>query len=216
MLHTTLSKQPCWHGAHMVSPIRAKLMIVHLPDLLIILPSPTNPVRLAEYQAYTLPKHFSALKIYYDGNPLDMEKVEKIDTGLAAQNLRYPLYGYVHYPASENPGWSDTTAKFEEFLEDRITFADAPIEPREARLEIARRFGKLHSATDIEGVNKDQYREHGETWWNTYETGTHLGNTQAISYIAALSFDYRFKLFSWIGSNLMFLKLGLRWTNFIN
>ena len=98
-----------------------------------------------------MPNYFSALKIYYDDNALDMEKVEAIDTQLAEQDLRHPLYDYVHYSASDYPGWPDTIAKFEEFLEDRISFADIPIEPREARLEIARRFGKLHSATDIEG-----------------------------------------------------------------
>lgn len=81
-----------------------------------------------------------------------MRKIEKIDKGLTAQSLRYPVYEYVHLPASTDPEWPKTTAKFEEFLSNRKDFEEQPIEPREARLEIAKHFGKLHSATDIAGL----------------------------------------------------------------
>ena len=96
--------------------------------------------------------NISVLKIYFDGSLLDFAKIEKIDKGLTAQNLRYPVYEYVHLPASINPAWPKTTAKFEEFLSNRKDFEEQPIEPKEARLEIAKRFGKLHSASDIAGL----------------------------------------------------------------
>ena len=165
----------------MVSSILVKLMILISMALRRILPYPTNPVKIALPQTivfFRSVKNISALKIYWDESPLDLEKIEKIETGLAAQNLRYPLYNYVHLPASENPYWPETTAKFEEFLSDRKDFNEISIEPNVVRLEIAKRLGKLHSATDIEGVNKDQYRDHGATWWNTYQTSTHIGKTQ--------------------------------------
>ena len=92
------------------------------------------------------------MKIYFDGSELDLEKIEKIDNGLTAQDLRYPVYEYVHLAASEDPKWPKTIAKFEEFLSNREDFEEKSIEPKAARLEIARRFGKLHSATDIEGL----------------------------------------------------------------
>ena len=50
-----------------------------------------------------------------------------------------------------------TTAKFEEFLSNRKDFKNQPIEPKEARLEIAKRLGKLHSASDIEGLVLNNY-----------------------------------------------------------
>ena len=81
---------------------------------------------------------------------MDLDKIEKIDTGLAEQNLRYPLYGYVHLPASLE--WPDTIAKFEEFLSDRKDFNEISIEPSDVRMEIAKRLGELHSATDIQGL----------------------------------------------------------------
>ena len=91
------------------------------------------------------------MKIYWDESPLDLDKIEKIDTGLAEQNLRYPsLYGYAHLPATLE--WPDTIAKFEEFLSDRKDFNEISIEPSEVRMEIAKRLGKLHSANDIEGL----------------------------------------------------------------
>ena len=165
-----------------MSSILVKLMILISMALRRILPYPTNPVKIVLSQTivffFRSVKNISALKIYWDESPLDLEKIEKIETGLAAQNLRYPLYNYVHLPASENPYWPETTAKFEEFLSDRKDFNEISIEPNVVRLEIAKRLGKLHSATDIEGVNKDQYRDHGATWWNTYQTKTHIGKTQ--------------------------------------
>ena len=91
------------------------------------------------------------MKIYFDGSSIDLDKIEKIDKGLTAQNLRYPVYEYVHLAASDDPKWPKTTAKFEEFLSNREDFEEKPIEPKAARLEIAKRFGKLHSASDIEG-----------------------------------------------------------------
>ena len=97
-------------------------------------------------------KNISVLKIYFDGTDIDLNKIEKIDQGLTAQNLRYPVYEYVHLPASTNPEWPKTTAKFEEFLSNRKDFEEQSIEPKEARLEIAKRFGKLHSAADIAGL----------------------------------------------------------------
>ena len=97
-------------------------------------------------------KNISVLKIYFDGTEIDLKKIEKIDEGLTAQNLRYPVYEYVHLPASTDPKWPKTTAKFEEFLSNRKDFEEQPIEPREARLEIAKKFGKLHSASDIAGL----------------------------------------------------------------
>ena len=97
-------------------------------------------------------KNISVLKIYFDDSVLDFAKIEKIDKGLTSQNLRYPVYEYVHLPASTNPEWPNTTVKFEEFLSNRKDFWKQPIEPKEARLEIAKRFGKLHSAADIAGL----------------------------------------------------------------
>ena len=90
------------------------------------------------------------MKIYFDDSLLNLEEIEMIDKGLTAQNLRYPVYEYVHLP--ESGKWRKTTAKFEEFLSNREDFYGKSIEPETARLEIARRFGKLHSATDIEGI----------------------------------------------------------------
>ena len=120
-------------------------------------------------------KNILVLKIYFDGSELDLTKIEKIDKGLTAQNLRYPVYEYVHLPASTDPEWPKTIAKFEEFLSDRKDFENVSIEPKAARLEIAKKFGKLHSAADLEGVSKTEYREAGKGWWNTYETKAHLG-----------------------------------------
>ena len=97
-------------------------------------------------------KNISVLKIYFDGADIDLNKIEKIDKGLTAQNLRYPVYEYVHLPASTDPEWPKTIAKFEEFLSNRKDFEEQSIEPKEARLEIAKRFGKLHSAADIAGL----------------------------------------------------------------
>ena len=114
-----------------------------------------------------------------------MAKIEKIDKGLTSQILRYPVYEYVRIPAATNPEWSITTAKFEEFFPNTKSFVNQPIEPKEARLEIAKRLGKLHSASDIEGVSKTEYREYGKGGWNsiqfssnTYDTKPHLGKNR--------------------------------------
>ena len=101
-------------------------------------------------------KNISVLKIFFDHIELDFARMWRIDEGLTSQNLRYPVYEYVHLPASTKPEWPKTTAKFEEFLSNRKDFENQPIEPKEARLEIAKRFGKLHSATDIEGLVLNQ------------------------------------------------------------
>ena len=101
--------------------------------------------------------NISVLKIYFEDTLIDLAKIEKIDKGLTSQNLRYPVYEYVHLPASINPKWPKTTAKFEEFLSNRKDFKNQPIEPKEARLEIAKRLGKLHSASNIEGLVSNNY-----------------------------------------------------------
>ena len=77
-----------------------------------------------------------------------------IDEGLTAQNLRHvPLYKYVHLEATDYPEGLTVTAKFQEYLswENLTSFAISKLKPQEARVEIARRLGKLHSATHIKG-----------------------------------------------------------------
>ena len=161
-------------------------------------------------------KNISVLKIYFDGGDIDLNKIEKIDKGLTAQDLRYPVYEYVHLPASTDPEWPKTTAKFEEFLSNRKDFEEQAIEPKEARIEIAKRFGKLHSATDIaglvlkhnkllnmqksreyscletiKGVSKTEYREAGKGWWNTYETKAHLSELRVLkAYLKCQSLQF--------------------------
>ena len=127
-------------------------------------------------------KNISVLKIFFDHIELDFARMWRIDEGLTSQNLRYPVYEYVRIPAATNPEWSITTAKFEEFFPNRKSFPNQPIEPKEVRLEIAKRLGKLHSASDIEGVSKTEYREYRKGSWNsiqfsrnTYDTKPHLG-----------------------------------------
>ena len=94
------------------------------------------------------------MEIYADDTILDLSRMEKIDIGLTAQNLRYPVYKYVHLTASKSPEWPATTAKFSEHLALRNLgfFPEPSGPPKGAKVEIARRLGKLHSAFNIEGL----------------------------------------------------------------
>ena len=141
----------CWSPAYRWSGQYHNLWSINLTQFVTIVPLNTIKFNTKYDNSKTFKKRL-VLKIYKDGSLIDLAKAEKIDKGLTAQNLRYPVYNYVHLAKSTDPEWPKTTAKFEEFLSDRKDFKNVPIEPKEARLEIAKRLGKLHSATDIEGL----------------------------------------------------------------
>ena len=73
----------------------------------------------------------TALKVYFDGE-LDLEKLEKIDTQLTEQNLRYPVYDWIK------------GAKFEEFLSGRRDLDPEDFARADIREAVARQFARLH------------------------------------------------------------------------
>ena len=73
----------------------------------------------------------TALKVYFDGD-LDLDKLEKIDTQLTEQKLRYPVYDWVK------------GAKFEEFLSGRRDLDPEDFDRDDIREAVARQFARLH------------------------------------------------------------------------
>ena len=53
---------------------------------------------------------------------MDLDKIERIDTGLSAQGLRYPVYEYIRLPKSDEPKYPATIGKFEQFLSGKKDF----------------------------------------------------------------------------------------------